>query len=178
MTEVKSAVAERIQPVMNAPALTVVSELKYYLGMLSYYNRFLPNVSTCWSYFMNCCGRAWGGSGQWSMTGHARLQRKYLKFCLCSPTTTQVSRLYFLVTRLPMVLELCYHTLVTGGRKCQSGSRHISLMPVSDATPNRIKIFRVCKFHKYLKGRKFRIQTDHKPLLGLLGVDHPIPVMS
>ena len=28
-------------------------------------------------------------------------------------------------------------------------------------------VFGVCKFHKYLEGRKFRIQTDHKPLLGL-----------
>ena len=38
--------AECIQPVMNAPALTCVSELKSYLGMLTYYNQFLPNVST------------------------------------------------------------------------------------------------------------------------------------
>ena len=36
----------------------------------------------------------------------------------------------------------------------------------------------MCKFHKYLEGRKFRIQTDHKPLLGLLRADRPIPVMS
>ena len=29
-----------------------------------------------------------------------------------------------------------------------------------------------------MEGSKFRIQTDHKPLLGLLGADRPIPVMS
>ena len=39
-------------------------------------------------------------------------------------------------------------------------------------------VFGVCKFHKYFEGRKFRIQTDHKPLLGLLGADSLIPVMS
>ena len=39
-------------------------------------------------------------------------------------------------------------------------------------------VFGVCKFHKYLGGCKFRIQTDHKPLLGLLGADRPILVMS
>ena len=39
-------------------------------------------------------------------------------------------------------------------------------------------VFGVFKFHKYMKGHKFRILTDHKPLLGLLGADHPIPVMS
>ena len=39
-------------------------------------------------------------------------------------------------------------------------------------------VFGVCKFHKYFEGRKFRIQTDHKPLLGLLRADRPILVMS
>ena len=38
--------AERIQPVMDTPAPPCVSELKSYLGMLTYYNWFLPNVST------------------------------------------------------------------------------------------------------------------------------------
>ena len=39
-------------------------------------------------------------------------------------------------------------------------------------------IFGICKFHKYLEGSYFRIQTCHKPLLGLLGADCLIPVMS
>ena len=38
--------AERIQPVMDTPAPTCVSKLKSFLGMLTYYNRFLPHGST------------------------------------------------------------------------------------------------------------------------------------
>ena len=39
-------------------------------------------------------------------------------------------------------------------------------------------IFGVRKFHQYLWGSKFTIQTDHKPLLGLLGEDKGIPQMA
>ena len=32
-----------------------------------------------------------------------------------------------------------------------------------------VLIFGISKFHKYLYGREFLLQTDHMPLLGLLG---------
>lgn len=34
------------------------------------------------------------------------------------------------------------------------------------------------KFHNLCYGRKFKIVTDHKPLLGILGEDKPIPEMT
>ncbi|GFR69376.1 Pol polyprotein [Elysia marginata] len=36
-------------------------------------------------------------------------------------------------------------------------------------------IFAVKKFHKYISGRFFKLITDQKPLLGLLGEDKVIP---
>ena len=39
-------VAEKIKAVQNAPSPRNVSELKSYLGLLSYYAKFLPNLST------------------------------------------------------------------------------------------------------------------------------------
>ena len=95
---------------------------------------------------------------------------------------TQVSQWCSLVTHLPTVLELCYHTLVTADRKCQLLARHISLIPEqrnSQLDKEGLSLFfEVCKFHKYLEERKFRIQTDHEPFLGLLVADCPILVMS
>ena len=39
-------------------------------------------------------------------------------------------------------------------------------------------IFGIAKFHKYLYGREFILQTDHMPLLGLLKEDHTISAMA
>ena len=39
-------------------------------------------------------------------------------------------------------------------------------------------ILGVCKFHYYLAGREFAIRTDHKPLLGMIGEEKPIPLMA
>ena len=39
-------------------------------------------------------------------------------------------------------------------------------------------VFAVTRFHKYLYGRSFTLQTDHKPLLGLFHEDRPIPPMA
>ena len=39
-------VAEKVTAIKNAPSPTNVTELKAYLGMLNYYNRFLPDLAT------------------------------------------------------------------------------------------------------------------------------------
>ena len=39
-------------------------------------------------------------------------------------------------------------------------------------------IFGVKKFHQYLFGRRFTLQTDHKPLAFLLGPKRGIPVLA
>ena len=37
---------DKVDPITNAPALKNVSELKSYLGMINYYQKFLPNLSS------------------------------------------------------------------------------------------------------------------------------------
>lgn len=37
---------EKVRAIMNAPTPTLVSQLKSYLGLLNYYSKFLPNLST------------------------------------------------------------------------------------------------------------------------------------
>ena len=39
-------VPEKVKAIQEAPRPTYVSELKSYLGLLSYYSKFLPNLST------------------------------------------------------------------------------------------------------------------------------------
>ena len=39
-------VQEKVDPILNAPAPKSVTELKSFLGLLSYYSKFIPNMST------------------------------------------------------------------------------------------------------------------------------------
>ena len=39
-------------------------------------------------------------------------------------------------------------------------------------------MFRVCKFHSYLYGRKFTLITDHKPLTTILGPKTGVPPIA
>ena len=39
-------------------------------------------------------------------------------------------------------------------------------------------IFAVKEFHQFIYRRHFTVQTDHKPLLGLLAESKPMPVMT
>ena len=175
--------AERIQPVMDAPAPTCVSELKSYLGMLTYYNRFLPNVSTVLEplHELLRTGVEW----EWN-TERDRAFKATKEMLEAAPVLTHYD------LSKPMVLS-CDASPYGVGAVLSHISDSGQEMPVAfasrklNACERRYSqldkeglsvVFGVCKFHKYLEGRKFRIQTDHKPLLGLLGADRPIPVMS
>ena len=41
---------DKVKPMQDAPSPTNILELKAYLGLLTYYSRFLPSMSTVLSY--------------------------------------------------------------------------------------------------------------------------------
>lgn len=47
-------VEKKVQAIMEAPAPINVTELKAYLGLLNYFNKFLPNMATLLEPCMNC----------------------------------------------------------------------------------------------------------------------------
>ena len=63
------------------------------------------------------------------------------------------------------------HPVAFASRKLASAERNYSQLDKEGLA----LVFAVKKFHKYLSGREFALVTDHRPLLGLLGENKPIP---
>lgn len=69
-------VKAKVRAVVEAPAPTNVTELKAYLGLLNYYNRFLPNLSTLLAPLHQLL-RTWPGNGQKDRKKLLQSQRCY-----------------------------------------------------------------------------------------------------
>ena len=133
--------------------------------------------------FTNCCGWAW--SGEWT-SEHDRAFKTMKEMLKAAPVLTHHD------PSKPMVLSCDASPYGVGAvlshlsdsrqetpvafasRKLNACERRCSQLDKEGLSV----VFGVCKFHKYLEGRKFRIQMDHKHSLGLLGAHCPIAVMS
>lgn len=174
---------ERLKPIMDAPPPTCVSELKSYLGMLTYYSRFLEDISTLLEPLHELLRK----ETKWQWTAERdkvfRLSKEKLRQ---APVLTHYD------PHKPMVVSCDASPYGVGGvlslvnsdgmeepvafasRKLNAIERRYSQLDKEGLAV----IFAIKKFHKYLEGRQFVIQTDHKPLLGLFGANKAIPVMA
>lgn len=50
-------IVEKVEAIRDAPAPTNVAELRSYLGLLTYYSKFLPKLSTVLAPCTGCSGR-------------------------------------------------------------------------------------------------------------------------
>lgn len=174
---------ERLKPIMDAPPPTCVTELKSYLGMLTYYSRFLADISTLLEPLHELLRK----DTKWQWTAERdrvfRLSKEKLRQ---APVLTHYD------PHKPMVVSCDASPYGVGGvlslvnsdgleepvafasRKLNAIERRYSQLDKEGLAV----VFAIKKFHKYLEGRRFVIQTDHKPLLGLFGANKAIPVMA
>ena len=173
----------KIQAIQDTPAPQSVKELKSYLGLISYYSKFLPNLSaTLYPLY-----RLLRKSAQWKW-GHAQQSafeelKKLLtsdKFLVHYDSTCELSLACDASAYgLGVVLS---HKMPDGSDKpIGYASRTLS---VAEQNYSQIEkeglacIFGVKKFHNYLFGWSFELITDHKPLLGLLKEDRAVPIQA
>jgi len=178
-----STVDEKVKPILEAPAPKDVHQLKSFLGMLQYYHRHLPNLASTLEPLHNQLRKnqkwTWGTEQQVAFEkAKARLGGAEL--------------LVHYNPNLPMRLAVdasaygvgavLSHVMPDGIEKPVAyASRTLSQAERNYAPTEReglAVVFGVKKFHQYLFGLKFTIQTDHKPLLGLLGMEKSISALS
>ena len=175
---------EKVRAVIDATAPQDVSQLKSYLGLLTYYHRFLPNLSTEAAplYLLLKEGQAW----EWKAPQELAFQ-KTKRLLMDAPVLAHYN------VKAPLVVSADASPYGVGavlsildelGQQRPVAFASRSLAP-AEKNYSQLEqealaiIFGVKKFHQFVYGRHFQIKTDHKPLLWLSGSGKSLPdVMS
>ena len=171
---------EKLKAVQQAPAPTGVTELKAYLGLLTYYGRFLPHPPSVLAPLYTLLHK----DALWRWTTVEQESFKQSKELLLSSTV-----LVHFNPDLPIVLACDASSYGVGAvlaHKMLDGSeRPIGFASRTLSQPEKgysqiekeglACVFGVTRFHAYLMGRHFELITDHKPLLSLFNEHKAIP---
>ena len=170
---------DKIQAIAEAPVPRNVPELRSYLGMLNYYHRFLPDLSSllaplhsllrknCRWRWTSIHNKAFEQSKQYLQTSpvlvHYDPNMPVILNCDASPYGIGVA----LVHRFPDGTE---HPVAYASRSLSAAKKNYAHLEREGLAI----VYGVKYFHKYLFGRHFDVVTDHWPLLWLLKEDKPI----
>ncbi|CAC5392405.1 unnamed protein product [Mytilus coruscus] len=176
-------VESKIEAIDKAPSPTNVTELKAYLGMLNYYNKFLANLShllkplhvllqkdTKWSWEKEQ-EKAFIESKQLlksaSVLVHFDPKKKLILACDASPYGVGAVLSHKMDDGSDKPIAYTSRTLT-------SAEKYYSVLEKESLAI----IFGIKKFHQYLYGHPITIITDHKPIIGLFLEDKPIPTTT
>jgi transposase InsO family protein len=173
---------EKVQAILAAPTPQNCTQLRSFLGLVNYYGKFLPNLSDVLGplHFLLSKDTKW----QWKRAQEQAFER-------CKQMLVEPGVLVHFDASLELFLEcdasdyglgaVIFHRIDGSDRPVAYASR--TLCPAERNYCQLEKealalVFGVKKFHHYLLGREFGLLTDHRPLLGLLGEDRPIPALA
>ena len=173
----------KIEAMVKVPPPKNVAELKSFLGMVNYYAKFLPNLSTTISPLYTLLKK----NSRWQWTEECSQAFLAAKGML---TSSKVLAHYN--PKLPLILATDASSYGVGAVLTQVSEegteRPIAYVSrtLSDAERNYAQIekealaiiFGVKRFHVYLYGRKFLLLTDHKPLTTIFGPKTGLPVVA
>ncbi|XP_062711786.1 uncharacterized protein K02A2.6-like isoform X1 [Aedes albopictus] len=163
----------KIETIREAKAPRNVSELKAFLGLLNYYSKFIPNLSSR----IQCLYGLLKKNVRFLWTDECEQTFKDCKSFLLRPclleyfdptkpivVTTDASS-YGLGGVMSHVIDgeerpVCFTSFSLNDAQRKYPILHLEALAVVCA---------VKKFHKFLFGMRFVIYTDHKPLIGIFG---------
>ena len=174
---------EQVKVIKEAPAATNVTQLRSLLGLINYYNKFLPNLAANLTPLYSLLNK----QQRWVWNDEQQVAFQRAKDALQSDA---------LLTHYdpgkPLVLAcdtsdygvgaILSH-VVDGGKERPIAYISRTLSAVEKHYSQLEKealaiIFVVKKFHHYLIGRHFTIESDHQPLKTLFGETSRIPNMA
>lgn len=161
---------EKIQAIQQATVPTNLTELKSYIGLLSYYGKFLPWVATDLVPLYQLLNKDAGW--EWTAAQEQTFQKS-------KELLTSDSLLTHYNPQLPLVLA-CDVSAYGIGAVLAHIFPNSSEKPIAYASRTlQIErevlscMFGVKRFYPYLLGQRFTLITNHKPLLSLLNSQKP-----
>ncbi len=164
---------DKVEAIHNAPSPQSVQELKAYLGLLTYYGKFLPKLSSVLFPLYRLLRKdvAW----EWS-------EEEEKAFSRSKKMLTSSNLLTHYNPQLPLTLACdasAYGIGAVLAHRMSDGSEkpigYVSrTLTKAEKNYSQLEkeglscVFGIKKFHNYVFGRHFELVTDHKPLLGLL----------
>lgn len=173
---------EKVDAIVHAPEPKTVTELQAYLGLLNFYRSFLKNAS----HFLEPLNKLLRHSEPWIWGPEQRAAFKKSKDSLVDskclihfdPTlpirVTVDSSSYGIGAVLEHIVEKKERPVMFVSRTLNGTERNYSQLEKEALA----MIFALKKFHFYIYGHKFKLVTDHKPLLGIFSENKPISPMS
>ena len=172
--------ARKIKAIMDAPSPSSAAEVQSFLGMITYYCKFVRNFSNKMSPLYDLLKK--GKEFKWSGVEHKAYQgiKRDLRDSELLVNFDGESSLVIEVDASPKGVGAVLLQRVNGQeRPIYFASKKLS--PAEERYSQIDKeglalVVAVKKFRYFLLGRKFEARTDHKPLLGLFGKGKAIPI--
>ncbi|XP_068671438.1 uncharacterized protein [Montipora foliosa] len=174
---------EKVEAVISAPRPENVSQLRSFLGLVNYYNRFLPNASTV----LHPLHQLLEQNSEWQWTEQCEQAFTEAKRMI---TSEQVLTHYDPVLPVKLACDasptgigaFLSHVMPDGSeRPVAFASRSLTKTERKYAQIDKEALSIVCgvkRFHVYLYGRRFTLITDHKPLTAIFHPEKGVPAMT
>ena len=172
----------KLEAIKKAPAPKDVSQLKAYLGLLNFYRKFIPKAAT----LLEPLNKLLRSKEKWRWDKDQEEAFEKSKAALLKSTL-----LVHYDPKLPITVSadsssygvgaVLSHRIDGIDRPVYFVSRTLTQVKRRYSQVERealALVFAVKRFHFYLWGQKFKLVTDHKPLLGLFTANKCIPTMA
>ena len=182
-TEGFHPVEAKVKSIKEAPAPKNTTELKSFLGMLNFYGKFIPNLSSIleplhrllrkevvWKWEVEkqqAFDKAKNQLQSSDVPVHYDSEKELVVSCDASPCGVGAVLSHVMEDGSKRPVAYASRTLSTA----EGNYGHLDKEALA-------VVFAVKTFHQFLYGRHFKIYTDHKPLLGLLNPEKATPSMA
>ena len=172
-----------VEAVKEVEAPSNVSQLRSFLGMVNYYNMYLPKLATVTEPLHQLLRK----NVSWVWSDECQVSFDKVKEMLCSAPLLShfdpVKPILVQVDASPFGLGAILSHVEEDGRESPVYYASRTLSAAERNYPQIEKeglalVYAVKKFHQFLYGNKFYLFTDHKPLLGLFSETASLPARS